>query len=29
MIVIGKTDYDCLATDFSDYMIFNKTYLIV
>ena len=29
MIVIGKTDYDCLAPDFSDYIIFNKARLIV
>ena len=29
MIVIGKTDYDCLATDFSDYIIFNKSHLII
>lgn len=29
MIVIDKTDYDCLATDFSDYIVFNKTHLIV
>lgn len=29
MIVIDKSDYDCLATDFSDYMILNKTHLIV
>ena len=29
MIVIGKTDCNCLATDFSDYIIFNKINLIV
>ena len=29
MIVIDKTDYNCLATDFSDYIIFNKAYLII
>ena len=29
MIVIGKTDCNCLVTDFSDYIIFNKVYLII
>lgn len=29
MIVIGKADYDCLAPDFSEYIIFNKVYLII
>ena len=29
MIVIDKTDCNCLATDFSDYIIINKSYLII
>lgn len=29
MIVIGKTNCGCLVTRFSDYIIFNKVYLII